>query len=266
MNKLRKIFFYSGLAIIALVETLDITGIFDVTGQKQDILIGISLVIASFIVELYSRVSEIDRKIEHLEDEKYINIRGSIASDLNLIIGNLISDIEDNLKAMIVENRFRLDDTRRFITYYHQTLKEFPNSTFFATSDLHGSKFWDDDTVRVVTRFTNNGGKLKRIFFLDSKEHSLSEEEVKLLNQQLAAGVEVYGICLTELSDYQNYLVESKGAIGWIVHKNPKGIITSAELNARNEKTRFLLNNFEELMNHPGLRKYNETTRCFEPT
>lgn len=211
-------------------------------------------------------MDRIDRMVRRLEDKKYINIKGRIASELNLVIGSIISDLEDNLKAMIVENRFRLDDARRFSTYYQQTLKAFTNSTFYATSDLHGSKFWDDDTVRVVTRFTKTGGKLKRVFFLYSKEHTLSDKEIEILGQQIKAGVEVYGICLTDLPVYQNYLVESKGGIGWLVQKNPQGDIASAELNVRNEKTRSLLDNFNELMNHPGLRKYNEELKCFKPT
>lgn len=265
MEKLKKILFYSGLAIIIIVETLDLSGVLDITGRKLDIVLGLSLLIASFFVELYSRIEGIEAKVKQLGDKKHINIKGSVAREMNLVIGGYLSDLTENLKSMIVENRFQLDDVRRFSTYYQQTLKEFPNSVFYATSDLHGSKFWDEDTVRVVTRFISTGGKIKRIFIVDSTEQALSEDDINLLSQQILAGVEIYGIRLNDLTEYKNYIVESEGTIGWNVLKNPKGEITSAELNVRNERTRTFVDNFKILMNHPGLRVYDERNAYFKP-
>ena len=265
MDRLKKILFYSGLGIIIIVETLDLSGVLDITGKKIDILLGISLLVASFIVELYSRIERIEAKVKLLENRKYINIKENVADEMNLVVGGLISDLSDNLKAMIVENRFLLQDVRRFSTCYNLTLNKFPNSIFYATSDLHGSKFWAEDTVNVVKRFTSTGGKIKRIFIVEDTEQSLDEAEIKILAQQQEAGVEIYAINLKDITSYKNYIVESEAIIGWDVLKNQTGEIYSAELNVRNEKTRGCVDNFKELINHPALRAYDKENSCFTP-
>ncbi len=265
MEKLKKILFYSGLAVIIIVETLDLSGVLDITGKKLDIVLGLSLLIASFFVELYSRIEGIEAKVKLLENRKYINIKDNVSDEMNLVIGGLISDLTDNLKAMIVENRFLLDDVKRFSTCYQLMLNKFPNSIFYATSDLHDSKFWDENTVSVVKRFISTGGKIKRLFIVEDTEQHLSENEITILTQQEEAGVEIYAISLKDLASYKNYIVESEGIIGWDVLKNQKGEIYSAELNVRNERTRACVDNFKELMNHPGLRVYDKYNSCFTP-
>ena len=265
MDKIRKPLFYLGVVILVVIEILDLAGVLDMSDHKIDIVLGILLIAAGFLVDLYEKIAGLGTRLTGLEDSKHMNLPKRAPKEMSMIIGSHLNDVSDNLRSMLEIGQYRIDDMRRFSTYYEQMLRAFPKSDFYATSDLHGSKFWDEDTARSVDRFTSGGGSMERIFFLRDKCEKIEGHDQQIVEQQLQAGVEVYGICSNELPDYQNFLVEGKEVVAWHVQKAPDGTLKSAELNVRNNKTRFLLDNYNSLKNHPGIRKYDSSTGQFIP-
>jgi len=248
-----------GLALSVLLSVFfDQIGVLDLTGKKIDLVIFLlGILIIDLIVDHSSRLNSIDKKLDVIEKQKIGDIDRFIDKELKDILGNYIAQTTSNLNALVNENSFVVENLDEFANYYHRTLVCFSKSSFVATSDLHGSKFWDSETARAVRNFTSGGGKMSRVFFISSSEHCFTKEELAILQEQIENGVKISLIPLDKISasDYENFIAEKNGAVAWKVDKMPSGEINRIQITSNTKEVKRLVSKFEQFNTHTAAVK-----------
>lgn len=255
----RNILLYS-LVFVFCVQAASWVGFINLgVKAKIDLMLTLCIMIAGYSIDLFYKNEELEINIQNLIKKNFLAIRDHVPIEIEKVLGTKIQKDIDNLSGMLHEGSYFLFDTKLFTSCYKQTFIKFPKSTFLATSNLHNSLFWDATTNTIIQSFIKQGGTMKRIFFVSSRDQKLNDQELSIILQQLKAGVAVSFIPLDEIpSNYFDlYIVEQKERIAWKVFKDTQGSIIGSEAHTSNDYTKKCIENFNHLINHPALGTFD---------
>ncbi|HEX5736472.1 MAG TPA: hypothetical protein VF131_26815 [Blastocatellia bacterium] len=173
------------------------------------------------IDQILEQVRLSDRQtIERLNDiERLRKLRGLLNPNLEKVFGDHFSSELNNVLQALETNRITLHNIDDFRLYYKETLIRFPDSEFWATSIPSKTYFWGDPaTEEAIEQFIRGGGKMKRIFFLKSREEINDPEAKAIISKQVQMGIEVRIIESDNTPGlYKLFFVESEGRFAWQV-------------------------------------------------
>ena len=248
-----------GVGAIALT-VLDLFDLVDIQNYGVSLIIFLlSLLILDFSLSLSAKTDQITFGIDEIRKTNPRTFAQYIDPDIREIMDGYIVPEISNLQNLVNNNTYELRDLSLFNQFYHNTLMRFPKCSFLATSDLQGTKFWNDETNTFMKEFTEKGGKISRLFFSSEPVDALGEEATRVLDQQAAAGVKciLTPTSRMALSNYSNFIVEESGRIGWIVRKYFDGNIYQVEISSDRERNLLLVDKFNSLRRAPAVKDWN---------
>ncbi len=116
--------------------------------------------------------------------------------------------------------KFDREDHESYKYYNRHTLICFPKATFLATSRPLSFLWKDKKVLDDQELFIKRGGKIIRIFFLESYNDLGSQEIKDVLEKQRQIGVDVYIAKHLHYIEKDYFMVEDKGKIAWAVEYN----------------------------------------------
>jgi ubiquinone/menaquinone biosynthesis C-methylase UbiE len=254
-------------------------GLFSVFGvpgfawfREKDYLIVLLVVLAGFMLEalawITSRIAKLDGYVRGGIAGQIEQARHDIDPRLQKLVGGEIGKFIDRINKLLTENSFELNNVEDFRGFYVKTLRNYPGREFWATSIPSKKFFWRDDEVEeAIAQFIKNGGKMKRIFFVDSDEHLNNPEVQKVLARQDEIKVEVSYVNVNEISpDLAHvFMVEKEGEIAWeVIFRRSDETITSVSVIAGTKHTEKYIRDFEILSPQPCVHRYRRGRR-FDP-
>jgi hypothetical protein len=206
-----------------------------IPSEMPMILLLIFVILIAFRIEqLGSEMTEQLRKVlafnEGNDIERIRRIRERLDPRFDSVFGKHITKSVDNLVTAVQRGKLELSDQYEFRSLYKETLENFPNSEFLATSIPSKSYFWRDPSIdEAIARFIKNGGKMRRIFFVKDREVQKNSEAWEIMARQEAMGVHVYIAYADEVPReyYKLFLVESRRKFVWSVEIGVKNEITT---------------------------------------
>lgn len=197
-------FIYATVFLGGLVSVLDLFGLLDSESTIKARIPTVTLLLISgligYITWMGSRVDSIGSSMltiqAHINQdtiEKIKSLRSQLDKNLEIIYGDMISDSISNFELALKERTIHFNDLELFRYLYKRTLERFPRATFLATSLPYERFFWKNQMMEeAIRKFIDDGGAMKRIFFVRNKEELGDEEVSHIIAAQCALGVEVY--------------------------------------------------------------------------
>ena len=229
-----------GGALSIVIGLLDIFHVFEL-GFLENRLEAIVLVLIGLMMEmLVSMYFLIEKESDALQShfsrstlEQIGQLRSQVHSRLNRVVPGEIDRLFGQFTDLLTDNRLQLSDPEKFRGFYKATLAEFPAKEFWATSLPYRRYFWrDDETEQAMQRFIRGGGKMTRIFFINSEQELQSPEVIQILSRQAELDVTVYtGLAPTISRDLRRtFMVDSQGQIAWETFAGPNHEIERVEV------------------------------------
>lgn len=255
-----------GVTVIAsiLISLLDLLGMLDSIPFLGSRIPSITLLVASLI--LSNLVVERKTNLEYIQDmlldigvERFRTLQNRIDPELDKIFGDHIREMIQNVRLASKERKLFLKDIELFRYFYQRTLEAFPKATFLATSIPSHTYFWRNRQVEdAIAIFIKKGGKMKRIFYIDTSLDNLGSEEREIIYTQIEMGVEVYVTYAPEVPQKLRrfFLVESKGKIAWEAHIGPSKEIVDVEVTSDTSRTKEYLTMINNILELPQTRRY----------
>jgi len=264
-------FIAGGLSI--LIGVLAIFGLMDWSWFKEaDRKIALLVVFSGFILEILGILSwrhekEFEALRKHLEGDIIQQIdhaRKTVDPRLGKLVGGEVETLFAGLDSLLTKNKFQLTNAEKFRGFYIKTLEAYPQREFWATSLPSSTYFWkpNDEVEQAIAEFIGNGGKMKRIFFLNSENQLRERETEEILERQLKLGVEVYVVQTSEISNelLRFFVVESDGDIAWETIPRADNTIRTVSVIAGQEHTREYVRDFQTLKGLPCVHRYRGPT------
>lgn len=235
------------LALLALFVSLSLSQHVFAIGERQK--------------RLESEVGKFSEALRYRLDEQLDNIDANLDPTLSKIVGSYAKNLAKELRSTINEKKMVLRDLNEFRIFYKRALSVFPNSSICATSVASRRYFWNDPSINeAIQRFTENGGKMTRVFFLDDQEDLRAAEVREILNEQSRIGVNVFVVHKDNIPEEMRrlFVVDLTRPIAWEVH-TPPGDIRIRDVTARVEPA--VVNEyrelFERLQANPSVKQYH---------
>jgi SAM-dependent methyltransferase len=255
---------------------IGLLSVFDVPGfawfRQKDYLTVLVVILTGFILEALAwiilRVAKLDAYVRSGIVAQIDQARRDIDPRLKKLVGGEISKFFDRVQKLLTENTFELNDVEDFRSFYLKTLQAYAGRTFYATSIPSTKFFWRDDEVeKAIAKFTAEGGKMKRIFFVNSPEHFDAPEVQKIMFRQDEVGVDVWYVNIKDIAPDLSrvYMVEEEGEIAWeVIYRRVDETITSVSVIGGSKNTDKYLTDFKILEPQPCVHHYKRNTR-FDP-
>lgn len=208
VDKLKKIiglfFICTTVFFSGLVSVLDLFGLLDSEPSLKSRIPTITLLLISmllgYIAWVGSRVDSIESSMHTLQAhinqdtiEKIKSLRHQLDKNLEIIYGDMISSSISNFERALKERTIHFNDLELFRYLYKRTLEKYPRATFLATSLPYERFFWKNQMMEdAIRKFIDDGGTMKRIFFVKNLEEQNDEEVSQVISAQCSIGVEVY--------------------------------------------------------------------------
>lgn len=197
-------FIYATVFLSGLVSFLDLFGLLDSVPIIKSRIPTLTLLLISgligYVTLLGSRVDSIESSMLTLQAhinqdtiEKIKSLRNQLDKNLEIIYGDMISDSISNFERALRERTIHFNDLELFRYLYKRTLEKYPRATFLATSLPYERFFWRNQMMEdAIRNFIDDGGTMKRIFFIKNLEELNDEEVSQVIAAQCGIGVEVY--------------------------------------------------------------------------
>jgi hypothetical protein len=273
-TKYEIVFLLMIVVISSLISLADFFGILNVFPWISDhiptiTLLFVSLALCSLsIAQIKHAASQEEVKqvlIDELPNHMSISLKQQVDSNLWKVFERYLTGMPEDFKRVVKENtiKFETENEEAFKYYYKLTLQKYPKATFLATS-RPDSFLWKDNRVLDDTeRFIRKGGKIIRIFFLNSNDELIKPEVQEVLEKQYKIQVEVYIAINVPTLDQILIAVESNSKIAWETRYNEQLQLTSAKATTNQQKTKEYYTKFKDFQrNHahrysPGAVKSN---------
>lgn len=207
LDKLKVIglfFIYATVFLSGLVSFLDLFGLLDSIPIIKSRIPTLTLLLISgligYITLLGSRIDSIESSVLTLQAhinqdtiEKIKSLRNQLDKNLEIVYGDMISDSISNFERALRERTIHFNDLELFRYLYKRTLEKYPRASFLATSLPYERFFWKNQMMEdAIRNFIDEGGTMKRIFFVKNLEELDDEEVSQVIAAQCSIGVEVY--------------------------------------------------------------------------
>ena len=249
-------------AIIAILDLFDLLQSTVIFRRIPTItLLLVSIVIGILIIQYRKGIDTIQSAVVDLQLKSFQNLKEQINPRLKLVFGEHITELLINIQSAIKEQKIRLDDMELFRYFYKRTLEVYPKATFYATSIPSQKYFWKNkSSEQAIADFIANGGKMKRVFFLNSTVEAASIEEKEILNDQIEIGVEVYVTYSPNVPKRLKkfFLTEKEGQIAWEALIGPSREIIEVMATSNEDKTKEYVDIFDELLSLNSTRKVEQ--------
>lgn len=159
---------------------------------------------------------------------------------------------------------FELSDVQKFRSFYQRTLEAYRPADFRATSIPTAKFFWKDTkTEEVIGQFIKNGGKMKRIFFLDDIGQLQDPEVCHILRRQRELGVDTYTVLASEApKEWRRFfVVDTEGRIAWELQRAADGTSELASMTWDPIATKRYLELFDRLESLDAVQPYFDTAQ-----
>lgn len=245
------------LAITGIVFAVaDLLGLPRLMGDRLPMLtlLLVSLALASVSRLLRNDVSmhaDIRRLLLEVELEKLDKVVEQIDPNLRKVFeDDYFMTVLNFFQLAVRDQCVHVDDWARFYHYYVRILRIFSKKTLFSVSTSITSDLWQNPMlVDAMAQFIKGRGKIRQIFFLkDIQELDLPTVQTVLASLK-AIGVQV-SIVLNGSTPHglrKNFVVESKGKIGWEIHLDAEGNLTTAIVTTNQQTTASYLKTFGKL-------------------
>jgi len=260
MLKFARVIEGSILSIAIICFVISLADLFDILRFVGDRLPMLTFLLISLLMSYIAIIQK--QCIEIHENVKYILLEGNLEKLNRMIVEHIdhilrkvleddyFLDILEFLQGVIKESRVPVNDWVRFRHYYVRTLQLFPKATFLSAFTSITGHLWKDPMIGdALAHFIKSGGKMKLVFFLkDEKELDLPEVKAVLTGLQ-TIGVQVSVVFNTSTPNKlkKNFIVESKGKIGWEMHFDSEGSVTTTSVTTNREQTASYRKTFEKL-------------------
>lgn len=189
-----------------IVAGSDLFGILDLPWLKEKIPSITLILIASLIIylafERSARFSKISSTIDFIKlisvaegIERIKLLRSEIPSSFEYIFSDRFNESEEMYKDILTNKQFVENNKDRINYYYRKFLKTTSPDNYYSTSIPSTNYLWGANNANSMIEsnkeYVQNGGKIKRIFFV-SKSDEGSENLKKILDQQVEIGIDVY--------------------------------------------------------------------------
>ncbi len=239
-----------------LISLADLFDLLRFVGDRLPMLtfLLLSLVLAS-ISSVQRQYIEIHKDIQYLLLEIEIEKLGRVVEQID---PHLLKVFEDEyflnvlkfLQVAVRESKVAVNDWARFRHYYIRMLQLFSKTTFLSASTSITGYLWKDTVVEdAMAQFIKRGGKIRLVFFLkDAKELALPEVQAVLARlQTIGIQVSIASHTSTPNELKKNFIVESKGKIGWEMHLDSEGRVITSTVTTSQQKTAIYQKMFEKL-------------------
>lgn len=211
------------------------------------------------------RLSRIEAAIRDLSSgldplEKLKALKANLDPKISHVLGAYMNEHFETVVRIFTNQSFDLSDLNKFSNFYRATLETYDKAQIYATSIPLARFFWRGSEVeRAIQKFIENGGKMKRIFFLDNAAQINDLEVSYILRRQSEMGVDVHTVVLDKVPrGWKEYcfLVDSEQRIGWKLFPTREGTIASCEATWDRNQTKQLIDLFHELERLEYVKKY----------
>lgn len=228
IKSIEEYIFYAAAGLSGLVSLLDLLGILDAIPWLAAHIPTLTLLLVSVLLgyltsgvvskfgALEALVVDLQSYVRQEAVEKVTSLRKQLDPNLEVVFGDHISDLLHNIERAIKRRTFEFHDIDLFRYFYKQTLEAYPHATFQATSLAYQRYFWKNHPIeQAIARFIAGGGKMERVFLINSPEELNSEEVKEILSTQCAIGVKVYiaDIRAVPVHLRRFFLVETEGRL-----------------------------------------------------
>lgn len=153
---------------------------------------------------MHEALKQVDSSLRKVFAERYLT--------------KMVHSFDDIMKRNSI--KFDIEDHESYKYYNRHTLICFPKATFLATSRPLSFLWKDKKVLDDQELFIKRGGKIIRIFFLESNNDISSQEIKDVLEKQRQIGVDVYIAKHLHYIEKDYFMVEDKGKIAWAVEYN----------------------------------------------
>lgn len=272
MNK--KIEKYTIIIISALAGLLALLDLFDLLGHIPWLgsritnivlllvssLLGLSVTISDRLESIQGLLEKLNIQYQSDTLEKLKFLQKQLDPNLEIVFGEHVLNLISGVESAVKSKQIKLHDVDLFRYFYRKTLEKYPKAIFYATSLPYKQYFWkDESTIRAMTRFIENKGSFKRIFFV-SNTLELDELEVQeVLTEQQKSKIDVYTTVVKNVPKNFNklFVVESKGRIAWEVFVDSSREIVSVIATSDPKETESYLRIFNELLLLSDTKKWS---------
>jgi hypothetical protein len=180
----------------------------------------LTILVLLYVVLITSRVealrNEVDIRMTALAENRLDECVGRIDPVMQNVLGDYITQAARNVTSAALKQCVEFRDLASLTMLYQKVLKKYTGHTFYAVT-RPSKRFWQgSDIYTYMEDFTASGGTIQRLFVI---EGALTEDDKSVINRHIAARIQVATISSARLDgpDCRNFLVESKGKIGWWV-------------------------------------------------
>jgi len=251
----------AGLAL-GLADAVGLLGKNWLTNHPGVILFVLSLLLG-FTTVTEKTANETRAKVDDLlslQGKTDLERLRSVTSRLDPSLQRVFSEHVEGLVAKLLqalENRTVQVDGLDFGYFYRKSLEGNPGRHFMATALPYKRYFWKSQpALDAIGRFIANGGKMTRIFFLESEGELSDDEVIEVLSSQVRVGVEVYNICQAPARLKKYFMVAKDRSIGWETFIGTDQELVSATVTSQPDKILQYLRDFEQLMYLPATRRF----------
>ncbi len=223
------------------------------------------------VAALLGAVTLLHRRLEKVEDHASEASRRSLEDALHRVEATMPAELRQlfkpfldrwsqRLREAVKHKRVRIEPVDQFPLFYRQTLEAFPRDRFMATSLASKQYFWKNEgAFAAMKAFTEGGGRMSRVFFLDSEASESDAEVLSIIRDQLAAGIRTLTVDSRGLPRewFQLFVVSGTQDLAWIVRTAANGPdIESTEATADEAQIRDFRKTFECLVSHPSAKEW----------
>lgn len=257
-NRIESIVLISAALISGLIAIFDLFGLLDEISwlvERTDtlVLLVLSVLLGSLIFDR-RRDQILQEMLEDLQLGKLSSLQYYMDENLIEVFGEHISGLLQSIEMASKNKEIRLHDMELFRYFYKRTLDVFPKSEFLATSIPSKNYFWKNNSSEDgIRNFIENGGKMRRVFFIDVPLNELEEDAKEIIQTQLDIGVETY---ITQVSNTPNrlrkfFFVDNAERIAWEVFIGASNDMISIIMTSDKARNKEYKKIFDSLMKLP---------------
>jgi ubiquinone/menaquinone biosynthesis C-methylase UbiE len=206
-------------------------------------------------------------QLQSSPDVELKRLRDAVDPHFEDLVGGEVQDLFDRTSKLVNKKTLHLSNPETFWGFYRKTLEKYPRKEFWATSMV---SFWRGTRVApAIAAFTNKGrgGKMIRIFFIDSEADLKQPETRRVLKWQQDMEVDVRTALRNELPEdlrLRFFFVDKEGDVAWETFPRD-GIVNEVTLVAGEENTREYRRDFMRLQQLPCVKPYHDPNPYFDP-
>lgn len=267
--KIHELFYIFVSILFVVYSILEIAGLTHLIEKDIQLHIIFCLICLLFIYLVLERPSI--NYIKNLLTNDKAQIMELLLNDLDNELKEIFNDdLEMNLefyKDATLHKTINIKDKQKFSHYYLVSLKRYPKAKLYATSLPSKKYFWANDfkvnsVEKAMADFISNGGKVSRIFLLNSEDDIENAEIREVLEfQKNQLGVSVYTALINEVpTKYKEHFFvtveKGKSKFAWLVRANHQGEACDFKFTINDKLIAEYKNAYMTIQKSPNFKKY----------